>query len=134
MGRNRKLDVKFMMLPSSPWVYMFVTVVCLSLIYIYLCCREYTLSQGLKILEKQNLELNGEYKAALAKWAELKSPESLYKALAKHQLPMKWPEPDQIIWIKPEDYSGYSSEIITRDVTVATKDNTTGKYLAGLHD
>ncbi len=101
---NRKKNTGGYIIPA-PLTMIVVMAGALGLSYLWLCSRCEVLGQGLKRLEQDKarvhkLRLNEEYK-----WANMKSPVNIEKALKTHCLDMRWPERHQVIRLHKVDYA-----------------------------
>lgn len=121
-SRNRKLHAEGFRMPAT-FSLLMVLVFGVGLSYLWLSSRTEALARQIK-LEEQGLEdLRRQVAAEEVRWNDLIGPRNLRRALARHQLTMDWPDPDQVIHIRDMalwESTGGEMNVMTR-VETATR-------------
>jgi len=93
--RNRKRRVEGFAFPV-PVAGGAIALAALALSFLWLDSRCKTVGSEIKELEKQKAELSKRHVNEEYRWAQLKSPRNMEKALSKWNIEMKWPSPSQV--------------------------------------
>lgn len=108
MGRrNKKKKLDSFMLPL-PLAGVVVLVTAVALAYVWLDCRCETLGREIKALERDKELLKRKCLTEEYKWARMKSPREIDKALQKFHIEMAWPKSDQILRMSPAEAREYN--------------------------
>ncbi|NCC50789.1 MAG: hypothetical protein EOM20_06175 [Spartobacteria bacterium] len=95
--QNKKKQTEKRHVFPVPLAGILVLAAVLSLTYLWLCGRCDSLGRRIKVLEKscaeaRKLRYNEEYK-----WANMKNPRNIERALKQHHLDMTWPDRRRVI-------------------------------------
>ncbi len=69
----------------------------LALAYLWVCGQSEALGKRIKILEVQKTEIRERRYNEECKWAYLKSPRNIERALRRYGLVMTWPDKDRVV-------------------------------------
>ncbi len=104
MSRNRKVSKKMSVVARRAGSVGALMVLTLAGAMMYICasssCKELQKRIGEK--EKTLERLEGERERECARWEELKTPEKLEQALARHGLAMRYAKPSQIVRLRAD--------------------------------
>ena len=106
VAKNRKKSEQENFRLLIPFAGLAVLVCVLALGYIWLGYRCKDVAKDLKVLEKEKTELAKKHQNEKRRWARIRSPRNIRKALATHRIAMDWPRPDQIVRVTRLDISG----------------------------
>ncbi len=96
--RNRRLDRQS---GVAPWLVTgFILLAAIGLAYVWLNGQSELLGRELRRLEDDRNKLVKQHLNEEYRWARLKSPQSLEKALAEHKLVMGAPRHDQVVRLR----------------------------------
>lgn len=96
--KNRKRVDGFVF--PVPFAGALIIVATLALAYVWMGCRCETLGRELKALESERATLEKQYQSEQNRWAQMKSPRNLERVLAKHEVKLVWPGPEQVVKFK----------------------------------
>ncbi|MCK5849934.1 MAG: hypothetical protein KAH23_03390 [Kiritimatiellae bacterium] len=86
-----------------PFAGVAVLVCVLGLSYIWLVGQCEAVGKELKALEKEYVVLQKKYVNEEFRWARMKSPRNMERALAARGIDMDWPTSGQIVWLRQAD-------------------------------
>ena len=96
--RNRRLERQ---VGVAPWLVAgFILLAAIGLAYVWLNGQSDLLGRELRRLEDERNKLAKQHLNEEYRWARLKSPQSLDKALADHRLTMGAPRHDQVVRLR----------------------------------
>jgi len=96
--RNRKMRVDGFIFPAPfAGVLVFISVAALS--YLWLCSRCDALGREIKVLEKEQVQLENKFLNEEYKWMSMKSPKNIEETLLRYGIAMTWPRRDQVVWL-----------------------------------
>jgi hypothetical protein len=96
--RNRKKRVDGFIFPAPfAGVLVFISVAALS--YLWLCSRCDELGREIKVLEKEQVQLENKFLNEEYKWMSMKSPKNIEETLMRYGIAMTWPRRDQVVWL-----------------------------------
>ena len=110
---RRKFRVNRALVPAQ-LITLGVMAVALIVGYLWLGNRCDALGKELLRLEAEKAELTKRYMYEENNWTRMKSPQNIEKSLAKHNLVMAWPRPDQIVRLSAEDFA-FGRPVDSRD-------------------
>jgi hypothetical protein len=96
-GRPRGVPI------PAPFAAMVVVAAVAALVYIWLGCCEDALGREIKEREAMRDELARRIVNEESKWAEMKSPAGMERALTRWGLCMTWPRHAHIVYLEPHD-------------------------------
>lgn len=109
---------------AAPWLVAgFVLLAAIGLMYVWLNGQSELLGRELRRMEEERASLVKQHLNEEYRWARLKSPQSLEKALAEHRLVMGVPRHDQVVRLRdsaPGD-RGMLASLGWRDMRVGGK-------------
>ncbi|MDI6775108.1 MAG: hypothetical protein QME60_06910 [Verrucomicrobiota bacterium] len=97
-----------------PFAGLLAVIAAMALWYLWLGCRCEALGKELKRLEDEKAELTKRCLNEEYKWARMKSPESIDRALARHGIVMIWPRSEQIVRLTKADLEFWGPEGIAK--------------------
>ena len=121
--RNRRRRVQGFAFPV-PFAGIIVVVSVLALGYIWLgCCCE-SVGRDIKVLEAERRELDKQQVNERYRWARMKAPRSLERALGQHSIEMVYPRHDQVVDLRTLPVGGgqYSGVGSSRQLARADRD------------
>jgi len=105
--KNRKKQKVNGFLMPAPVASVVVMLSVLALAYIWLGTRCESVGKAIKNLESKQIILKQELSNERGKWAEMKSPRNLARALAKYGIRMSLPKSSQMVAIRGKFYDGW---------------------------
>ncbi|MBN1557595.1 MAG: hypothetical protein JW951_05555 [Lentisphaerae bacterium] len=99
---NRKKNSRGFIVPV-PYIVLVFAAAFAALGHIWLGCRQAALGRDLKVLEHEHLQLVEKLCNEAYKWAQMKSPRGMERALKRCGLDMTWPAQTQIVRLSPRD-------------------------------
>lgn len=98
MARNRKRRVrKHVFLMPVPLAGLMGVMALVGVLFLAVMSRENALNNEISKLERHRDKLKQELSNESSKWARMKSPTSLERALALHRIQMSWPDSGRIV-------------------------------------
>lgn len=94
--RNRKKQTDGFIFPV-PFAAILVLGSILALSYLWLDGRCEAIEKEIKVLETEEADLARTYAAEQSKWAHMKTPPNIEKALRRHKMCMVWPDEGHIV-------------------------------------
>ena len=95
-NKNRRKKIQGYVMPV-PVVSVLIVAMFLLLAYVWLDIRSKAFGTRIKLLEKQQTELQKRYDLELLKWERIKSPQNIEKLLAQNNCSMIWPDEVNIV-------------------------------------
>ena len=101
-GRNRRKHPAEGFIPV-PFLMGIILIAVLALAYLWLESQCESLGRQMKYMEAQKRELDKKIGYEEARWANMKAPAEIEKALRMHNLVMTWPANGQIVRMSSSD-------------------------------
>jgi hypothetical protein len=108
--RNRKKKKHTGHIVPAPFAILMVLASSLSLGYLWLGSRCEGLGQEIKALEATHAALARKCLYEESRWANMKAPGQIEKALRRHRLPLTWPSRDQLILVRSSQMAAALAE------------------------
>lgn len=102
MPRKNKKKVNGFAFPV-PFAGAVVAIAVLALGYVWLGCRCEAIGRDIKKLETERAALMKKHQNEELRWAQLKSPRNIERALSRHNIVMTWPRRDQVVRLYDAD-------------------------------
>lgn len=117
--RNRKKRMDGFASPV-PVAGFLVLISSFALIYVWLGCRCDSLGKEIRKLEQERVVLHKKFLNEEYRWAQMKSPRSIEKALARFNIAMTWPANSQIIRLQDPEKKRHGPVRPGHDIAKAT--------------
>jgi hypothetical protein len=80
-----------------PFAGALIIIATLALAYVWMGCRCEALGREIKGLEREKEVLDKKCLREEYRWTQMKAPRNLERVLAKHNIRMSWPKPEQVV-------------------------------------
>ena len=116
-SKNRKLNAEGFRMPATFSLIM-VLIFGVGISYLWLCSRNEALARQIKVEEQDLEDLRRQVAAEEVRWSDLIGPRNLRRALTKHGLSMKHPDPSRVVHIRDmalwESMGGDGGMVVTQ--------------------
>ncbi len=103
MRKNKKKRQVNAFVFSVPYAGVVVLITTLALVYVWLGCRCESLGARIVSLEGAKRAVDDQYYNEKCRWARMKSPVNIERALVKNNIVMQVPQKNQVVWLRDLD-------------------------------